>query len=81
AAETEQLETRAVEKARNKGADLIVANDVTRPGAGFDVDTNIAVFAYPDGRTVPLPLMTKSALAHRILDQVLDLREDGADNG
>lgn len=73
AAETEQLEERAVAKARAKGADLIVANDVTRPGAGFDVDTNIAVFAYPDGRVSRLPMMEKSALAHRILDEVRDL--------
>ncbi len=73
AAETEQLEERAVAKARTKGADLIVANDVTRPGAGFDVDTNIAVFAYPDGRVSRLPMMEKSALAHRILDEVRDL--------
>lgn len=73
AAETEQLEERAVTKARAKGADLIVANDVTRPGVGFDVDTNIAVFAYPDGRVSRLPLMRKSALAHRILDEVRNL--------
>ncbi len=81
AAETEQLEARAVLKAQKKGADLIVANDVTKLGAGFDVDTNIAVFAYPDGRTVSLPLMEKLALAHRILDEVRELRKAGADNG
>lgn len=77
AAETERLEERAVAKARAKGADLIVANDVTRPGAGFDVDTNIAVFAYPDGRVNRLPLMEKSALAHRILDETATLAGGG----
>ncbi|MGQ9497122.1 MAG: bifunctional phosphopantothenoylcysteine decarboxylase/phosphopantothenate--cysteine ligase CoaBC [Desulfotomaculales bacterium] len=74
AAETERLAEMAVAKARAKGCDLIVANDVTLPGAGFDSDTNQVIFAFPDGRTQPLPLMDKYALAHRILDEIKMLR-------
>jgi len=61
-------------KARAKGCDLVVANDVTVPGAGFEGDTNQVIFAFPDGRTQVLPLMDKQALAHRILDEVKMLR-------
>ena len=52
---------------------MIVANDVTRPGAGFDVDTNIAEIITRSGRE-ELPLMSKRALADAILDRVLALR-------
>ena len=74
AAETERLAEMAVAKARAKGCDLVVANDVTLPGAGFESDTNQVIFAFPDGRTQPLPLMDKYALAHRILDEIKMLR-------
>ncbi|MEW5762184.1 MAG: bifunctional phosphopantothenoylcysteine decarboxylase/phosphopantothenate--cysteine ligase CoaBC [Bacillota bacterium] len=74
AAETECVAAYGVAKARAKGCDLVVANDVTVPGAGFDSDTNQVLFAYPDGRTEALPLMDKLALAHRILDEVRRLR-------
>jgi len=74
AAETERLTELAVSKARAKGCDLVVANNVTVPGAGFESDTNKVIFAFPDGRTQALPLMDKYVLAHRILDEVRLLR-------
>lgn len=74
AAETEELEQNAREKLRRKGADIIVANDVTQPGAGFDVDTNIVTIFSRDGNTIQLPQMSKLDVAHRILDEVQRLR-------
>ena len=52
---------------------MIVANDVTKPGAGFNTDTNIAALITTDG-TEELPLMSKRDLADRILDRILTLR-------
>ena len=54
---------------------MIVANDVTRPGAGFDVDTNIVTLLTQDG-CQELPVMSKDAVADRILDRVLALRRE-----
>ena len=73
AAETEKLTDHARQKLDSKNLDMIVANDVTRPGAGFDVDTNIAAFITRDGME-ELPLMTKRALADEICSRVLKLR-------
>jgi len=56
-------------------ADLIVANDVTAEGAGFDVDTNIVTLFSRDGRDVALPKLTKPQVAQRILDEIVRLRE------
>lgn len=74
AAETERLTDNALKKLDGKNLDMIVANDVTKPGAGFDVDTNIAEFITREGRE-ELPLMTKRALADKILDRALALRK------
>lgn len=74
AAETERLREHARRKLQAKQLDLLVGNDVTRPGAGFDVDTNEAVLFFADGREVPLPLVSKRELADRILDAVVELR-------
>ena len=74
AAETEQLTDNALKKLDSKNLDMIVANDVTKPGAGFDVDTNIAEFITRAGRE-EMPLMSKRELADRILSRVLALRE------
>ncbi|RJQ28295.1 MAG: bifunctional phosphopantothenoylcysteine decarboxylase/phosphopantothenate--cysteine ligase CoaBC [Peptococcaceae bacterium] len=74
AAETGKVEENALAKVRQKNLDLLVANDVTLPGAGFGADTNIATLVYPDGTVIPLPKMEKLSLAHRILDEVLALR-------
>ena len=74
AAETGDVAENARKKLAAKAADLIVANDVTAEGAGFDLDTNIVTLYPRDGREIPLPRMTKLDVAHRVLDQVLELR-------
>ena len=73
AAETNDVVANAQGKLRRKSLDLIVANDVTMAGAGFDVDTNI-ITLIDAGSTRELPLMTKREAADRILDRVLELR-------
>jgi phosphopantothenoylcysteine decarboxylase/phosphopantothenate--cysteine ligase len=74
AAETGNIAENARRKLASKSADLIVANDVTAQGAGFDVDTNIVTLYARDGREIPLPRMAKLDVAHRVLDQALELR-------
>lgn len=75
AAETENVAENARKKLVSKNADVIVANDVTAEGAGFDVDTNIVTLFSRDGRDLPLPRMNKVDVAQRILDEVLRLRD------
>jgi phosphopantothenoylcysteine decarboxylase / phosphopantothenate---cysteine ligase len=74
AAETEHVAENARKKLAVKNADLIVANDVTAEGAGFDLDTNVVTLFSRDGRDLPLPKLTKREVAHRIFDEVLRLR-------
>ena len=78
AAETEpdpgSLAELAETKRRSKGADLIVANDVSSPDSGFNVRTNRAVIAGPDG-VRDLGLMTKDGLADAIIDAAVALLE------
>jgi phosphopantothenoylcysteine decarboxylase / phosphopantothenate---cysteine ligase len=74
AAETESLAQNARGKLARKGADMIVANDVTQEGAGFDTDTNVVTLFLRDGRELPLPKMNKFDVANRILDQVLEIQ-------
>ena len=74
AAETDELISNAAQKLKAKNVDLMVANDVTKPGAGFDSDTNIVTLLTPNGKAEPLPKMSKDEVAHRILDKILDLR-------
>ena len=76
AAETQDLEANAIIKVKNKNLDMLVANDVTQQGAGFGTDTNIAKLIFPGGRVVSLPIMYKTALAQRILDEILKLRSE-----
>jgi len=73
AAETDKVAENARKKLTDKNADLIVANDVTAEGAGFDVDTNIVTLFARDGRDLALPKLTKREVAHRILDEVVRL--------
>jgi phosphopantothenoylcysteine decarboxylase/phosphopantothenate--cysteine ligase len=73
AAETDKVAENARKKLTDKNADLIVANDVTAEGAGFDVDTNIVTLFARDGRDLALPKLTKREVAHRILDEVARL--------
>jgi phosphopantothenoylcysteine decarboxylase / phosphopantothenate---cysteine ligase len=74
AAETDHVAENARKKLASKNADLIVANDVTAEGAGFDRDTNVVTLLSRDGRDLPLPKMPKSEVAERVLDEVLRLR-------
>jgi len=74
AAETDRVAENARKKLTAKNADLIVANDVTAEGAGFDVDTNVVTLLSRDGRDLALPKMTKREVAERILDEVVRLR-------
>jgi phosphopantothenoylcysteine decarboxylase/phosphopantothenate--cysteine ligase len=64
-------------KLESKQADLIVANDVTAEGAGFDHDTNVITLYSRDGGEKAFPRMPKIDAAHRILDRVLALRRAG----
>ena len=73
AAETNNVIENAQGKLKRKSLDLIVANDVTRAGAGFDVDTNIVTLIDSEGMK-ELPMMTKREVADGILDRVAELR-------
>lgn len=74
AAETENVAGNARKKLTQKNADIIVANDVSAEGAGFDYDTNIVTLFSRDGRDLPLPRLSKTEVAERILDEALRLR-------
>jgi phosphopantothenoylcysteine decarboxylase/phosphopantothenate--cysteine ligase len=74
AAETGDLESNARTKLKRKGLDLIVANDITREGAGFEVDTNIVTLIDADSRSQSYPQLSKDAVADLILDRVVALR-------
>jgi phosphopantothenoylcysteine decarboxylase/phosphopantothenate--cysteine ligase len=73
AAETGEPTQEATRKMREKGLDMIVANDVTAPGAGFAVDTNRVTLLFPDLTQETLPLMTKRALATTLIERILNL--------
>lgn len=62
-------------KLARKGCDLIVANDVSTPGAGFDGDRNTVVFVWPGGEVERLPSLSKEIVAGHLLDRVEKLRE------
>jgi phosphopantothenoylcysteine decarboxylase/phosphopantothenate--cysteine ligase len=70
AAETGSTD-RAAEKVAFKGVDMLVANDVTEPGAGFGTDTNHVTIYYPDRAPEELPMLPKSEVAELILDRTL----------
>jgi phosphopantothenoylcysteine decarboxylase/phosphopantothenate--cysteine ligase len=75
AAETTDVIQHARQKLTRKRLDAIVANDITRAGAGFDVETNIITLITRDSdEAVELPLMSKLEAAHRILNEVVRLR-------
>ena len=73
AAETDHVASHAKKKLEAKNLDMIVANDVTKPGAGFNADTNIAALMTKD-ETKELPLMSKRQLADVILDKIMEIR-------
>jgi phosphopantothenoylcysteine decarboxylase/phosphopantothenate--cysteine ligase len=74
AAETDEVRDNAAAKLAAKGADLIVANDVTAPGAGFEHDTNRVVILDADGTERELPLADKRSVARSVFDAVLQRR-------
>ncbi len=71
AAETGDPVMEAQRKLRDKGCDLVVANDVSEPDAGFAADTNRVVLVRPNADPEPLSLASKNAVAHQILDALL----------
>ncbi|MCD6525716.1 MAG: bifunctional phosphopantothenoylcysteine decarboxylase/phosphopantothenate--cysteine ligase CoaBC [Desulfuromonas sp.] len=73
AAETQDLLKHAGEKLKRKNLDLIVANDITQCGAGFDCDTNIVKLLHADGQIEELPQLSKDEVAHQLLDRVVEL--------
>lgn len=73
AAESQDLAQNAREKMARKGLDLIVANDITDPESGFGSDSNKVLILGKNGQVEDLPLMSKEAVAHRVLDRVRDL--------
>src|SRR5262249_49879594 len=75
AAETRALKEEATRKLREKHLDLVVANDVTAPGAGFGSDTNVVQLLDADGLAESLPVLPKDEVAGRILDWVVRRRQ------
>lgn len=72
AAETEHLEQHAKTKQVEKNLDIIVGNIVGEPSSGFGADTNKVTLFYKDGTQEPLPVMEKDAVAHILLDRILN---------
>jgi phosphopantothenoylcysteine decarboxylase/phosphopantothenate--cysteine ligase len=81
AAETEDLVANARRKLKEKGLNLIVANDITAPDSGFEADTNRVVLIDRGGGVEELPLLPKYEVAHRILDRVVELLAAKASGG
>ncbi len=72
AAETDNLEANAREKLIRKRCDLVIANDVSQPGIGFDSDHNQVLLVYPD-RTDSIPLASKHELSLQLVDAIVGL--------
>ncbi|MGH9378615.1 MAG: bifunctional phosphopantothenoylcysteine decarboxylase/phosphopantothenate--cysteine ligase CoaBC [Terriglobia bacterium] len=79
AAETDNVLENAAAKLVSKRLDLIVANDVTREGAGFDGDTNIVTLLFPGGRQKHLEKASKLEIARQVLDEIVALRKAKAE--
>ena len=75
AAETQNLLENAANKVKKKNLDMIVANDVSLKGAGFNTDTNIVKFLYPDGKVEALEILSKDEVASILLDRVMEKRK------
>jgi phosphopantothenoylcysteine decarboxylase/phosphopantothenate--cysteine ligase len=74
AAEADDVIESARRKLARKGCDLLVANDIRREGSGFDSDTNVVVFVWPDGQIEELASLPKPEVAAQLLDRVAKLR-------
>lgn len=79
AAETQNLIEHAQDKMRRKNVDMLVANDVTQPGAGFGSLTNIVSFLFPEGRRIDLPQMNKLEIARYLVQEVAGLLSERSD--
>jgi len=75
AAESKNLAAEARRKLQEKNLDLIVANDITVPGAGFGFDTNQVKIITADGGIIDSPLLSKEEIAYLILDKVLEVMQ------
>lgn len=73
AAETQDLIEHAQDKMRRKNVDMLVANDVTQPGAGFGSLTNIVSFLFPAGKRIDLPQLNKLEIARHLVQEVAGL--------
>ena len=76
AAETQDVLARGRRKLARKGVDLLVVNDVSAPGVGFDTDTNAVVILASDGRATDVPLTSKGQVAEMLLDRVVARRQE-----
>jgi phosphopantothenoylcysteine decarboxylase/phosphopantothenate--cysteine ligase len=74
AAETEEILENALKKLRGKNLDILVVNDVTEPGVGFDSDTNAVTILTSDGRQVHVGKRSKREVADQILNYVIELK-------
>jgi len=81
AAETENLQEYAGKKLTKKNADMIVANNVKTVGAGFGTDTNIVTLFKRSGTVTELPLMSKTDVARKIIEETISLLKDMNQNG
>lgn len=75
AAESHDVVAAAKRKLARKGCDLIVANDISRADAGFEVDENAVLFVWPDQPVEELPLLPKTGVAAQLFDRIEKLRE------
>ncbi len=80
AAETEQLDTYAMDKLKRKNCDLVVANDVSEEGSGFNADTNRIRVYGPEGLIESLPLMSKREAAARLMELITSRLPDSGGN-
>lgn len=76
AAESQDVVAAAQRKLARKGCDLIVANDISRADAGFEVDENAVLFIWPNGEVEELPLLPKAGVAAQLFDRIEKLRVD-----
>ena len=74
AAETNEIINNAISKLKGKNLDMVVANDVSNPDAGFEVDTNIITIIEKDGIITEHGKMSKKEAAHRIFDKIVSLK-------
>ena len=78
AAESKDLKVNAREKLNEKNMDMIVANDISDPQAGFIVDTNKVLLMYSDGSTEQLPMMSKTDVAEKVIQHLQSWLIEGA---